>query len=53
MERNFLRGGESYIAPELESLEVRFESGFEASSGYGTSGSANWSLDDVNDMGEF
>lgn len=52
MERNFLRGGESYIAPELESLEVRFESGFEAS-GYGADGSANWSLDDINDMGEF
>lgn len=46
MERNFLRGGESYIAPELESLEVRFESGFEAS------GNGIDNADEI-DLGEF
>ncbi|MDE6139393.1 MAG: hypothetical protein K2J31_01750 [Alistipes sp.] len=52
MNTEILRGGEIYIAPELKSLEVHFERGFEAT-GYGSSGSANWAYDDVNDMGEF
>lgn len=52
MKRNFLRGGEIYVAPELESLEVHFERGFEVT-GYGANGSANWADDDINDMGEF
>ena len=46
-----LRGGEIYVAPELEFIEVRFERGLEAS--YGASGSADWADGNINDMGEF
>ena len=46
-----LRGGEIYVAPELEFIGVRFERGLEAS--YGASGSADWADGNINDMGEF
>lgn len=46
-----LRGGEIYVAPELEFIEVRFERGLEAS--YGASDSADWADGNINDMGEF
>uniref|UniRef100_UPI00405768D6 hypothetical protein n=1 Tax=Alistipes sp. TaxID=1872444 RepID=UPI00405768D6 len=52
-ERKFVGGGSSYLAPEVEVLEISVEQGFALSN----EGSAGWENgggdDDYNDMGDF
>lgn len=51
-ERKFVGGGSSYLAPEVEVLEISVEQGFALSNGYGEEGEAGGDLGDDN-YGDF